>query len=283
LKIGYTEFSFGYAFTENLIRSLKAGPASAPIFPNLNQEAQLGYDVRIDLPACPLFFQYKLPERMVKNSAAEISQHGLGITTPFFRMPLMRSSISQQHDLLMDWEGRFPGKVFYATPHLQNLHQFNRAYSHARVHLCTTFFLPRDIGPLPDDKSHSIAYKAGLAVGYFCSDPKEVKARTFQDIEKTVSQSFKTKRFQRLETVSNDLQKNIRSQVSPELRSIEGDIRERIRVRRVRVGGQPGAPAPRTERVIEEILISREMARVGLGMDLLFAQPSSEESGASAV
>ena len=45
MKLGYTEFSFGYAFTENLIRSMPSGPTGAPFFPNLLQEAQLGYDI----------------------------------------------------------------------------------------------------------------------------------------------------------------------------------------------------------------------------------------------
>jgi hypothetical protein len=56
MNLGYSEFSFGYAFTENLIRSSTAAPTGAPIFPNLVQEAQLGYDVQIKLPGLPLFF-----------------------------------------------------------------------------------------------------------------------------------------------------------------------------------------------------------------------------------
>lgn len=50
MKVGYTEFSFGYAFTENLIRGSASAPTGAPVFPNLVQEATLGYDVRIDDP-----------------------------------------------------------------------------------------------------------------------------------------------------------------------------------------------------------------------------------------
>jgi hypothetical protein len=71
MRLGYTEFSFGYAFTENLIRSSATGPKTAPIFPNLVQEAQKGFDVRIDLPGLPLFFQYKLPELMRRDCARD--------------------------------------------------------------------------------------------------------------------------------------------------------------------------------------------------------------------
>src|SRR5258708_31278616 len=89
MKLGYSEFSFGYAFTENLIRSSLTSPSGAPVFPNLIQEAQLGYDVHINLPGLPLFFQYKLPELMTRNTAAEISKHKIsGLAASFFRMPI---------------------------------------------------------------------------------------------------------------------------------------------------------------------------------------------------
>src|SRR6267142_405028 len=96
MKLGYTEFSFGYAFTENLIRSSAVGPVGAPVFPNLIQEARLGYDIKIDFPAVPLFFQFKLPELMKRKSANRPS----GFTVPFFRMPVMRRDISDQHKRL---------------------------------------------------------------------------------------------------------------------------------------------------------------------------------------
>ncbi|MER8702576.1 hypothetical protein [Mesorhizobium sp. M1273] len=57
MKVGYTEFSFGYAFTESLIRSSSAAPVSAPVFPNLIQEGHSGFDIRINFPGVPLFFQ----------------------------------------------------------------------------------------------------------------------------------------------------------------------------------------------------------------------------------
>jgi hypothetical protein len=74
MKVGYTEFSYGYAFTENLIRSSSVAPLGAPVFPNLLQEGQSGFDVQINFPGVPLFFQYKLPEVMLRGTAYEISQ-----------------------------------------------------------------------------------------------------------------------------------------------------------------------------------------------------------------
>ncbi len=167
MKLGYTEFSFGYAFTENLIRSSVTAPHGAPIFPNLSQEGHLGFDVHIDLPGLPLFFQYKLPELMVRSNAKELSYAGCALDLPYFRMPLMRRDVSDQHQLLIDLEYDYPNGVFYATPCLSDQPQFNNAYNAATVHERSAFISPSDIGPLPDDKSHNIVYEDGAGIGYF--------------------------------------------------------------------------------------------------------------------
>lgn len=107
-RVGYAEFSFGYAFTENLIRGSATALTGAPVFPTLVQEAILGYDVQIGFPAAPLFSQYKLPELMTRARASEMANGlGPGLTLDFFRIALMRRDVSDQHRLLIDWEGRF--------------------------------------------------------------------------------------------------------------------------------------------------------------------------------
>jgi hypothetical protein len=98
-----------------LIRSSPKAPNGAPVFPNLVQEAQLGFDVNINLPGLPLFFQYKLPELMKRMSAKENSVHNIGLPVPFFRMTIMRRDLSDQHDKLIELEKRYPGTVLYAS------------------------------------------------------------------------------------------------------------------------------------------------------------------------
>jgi len=141
MKVGYTEFSFGYAFTENLIRGSATAPVGAPVFPNLVQEATLGYDVRIDFPAVPLFFQYKLPELMTRARAFEIASGlCLGLTLDFFRTALMRRDVSDQHRRLLAWERRYPGQVYYAAPCLRDCPAFNTAYNTASVASASILF-----------------------------------------------------------------------------------------------------------------------------------------------
>lgn len=131
------------------------------------QEATLGYDVRINFPAVPLFFQYKLPELMTRASASEIANGKCpGLTLEFFRIALMRRDVSDQHQLLIDWEVRYPGQVFYAAPCLRDSPAFNSAYNTASVVSRSILFSPAQIGPLPDDEVHTIAYKPGLPYGY---------------------------------------------------------------------------------------------------------------------
>ncbi len=81
--------------------------------------------------------------------------------------------MSDQHRLLIDWEGRYPGQVFYAGPCLRDCAAFNTAYNTARVVSNSVLFSPEDIGPLPDDKVHTIAYTPRLNYGYFCTATRE--------------------------------------------------------------------------------------------------------------
>ncbi|WP_407150456.1 hypothetical protein [Bradyrhizobium sp. ORS 86] len=273
MKLGYSEFSFGYAFTENLIRSSSASPSSAPVFPNLVQEAQLGYDVRIDLPAFPLFFQYKLPESMRRNSAAEISTHQLAdLVVPFFRMPLMRRDLSEQHQRLIELEQKFPGTVLYASPGMHNLGEFNVAYKNGRVHEKSIFFSPADIGPLPDDKNHVIAYQTEPPVAYFCSQPRSITALNYGAFSQRARGLFERPHYRTLEDSSRLVRDVVRTLVSPQMRGAEAELAQRVRVRRA---AEPTAAAAsdHVERVVEDILVAREMARVDLGVDLLISQP----------
>ena len=273
MKLGYSEFSFGYAFTENLIRSLTNAPTGAPTFPNLVQEAQLGYDVRIDRPGLPLFFQYKLPELMTRNTATEIINYKIaGLAAPFFRMPLMRRDLSTQHERLIELETKFPGAVFYASPSLQDLDRFNLAYKNALVHERSAFFSPVEIGLLPDAKDHSVAYKDDAAIAYFCSEPREIKALNYHGVADNARARFDLPRYRTLESSSEELRASVRSLVSPRMRATEGELAQRVSARRSTRADGASLPQ-RTEHVVENILVAREMVRIDLGVDMLIAQP----------
>lgn len=274
MKVGYTEFSFGYAFTENLIRGSATAPTGAPVFPNLVQEATLGYDVQIGFPAVPLFFQYKLPELMKRASAFEIAG-GLchGLTLEFFRIALMRRDVSDQHRLLIDWEGRYPDQVFYSAPSLRDCAAFNAAYNAASVVSSSVLFSPADIGPLPDDKVHTIAYKPGLNYGYFCSEPRRIEAETFDGLAGRLAQKFKDKNVQDFRATALEVRRSVLEAASPVWRQAEDAVAGRVRQALPAVATDGSALQPDREQAILDVLVAREIARIDMGIDLVIAQP----------
>ena len=274
MTLDYTEFSFGYAFTENLVRSVPARPSTAPYFPNLLQEARHGYDVRIDLPGRLLFFQFKLPQRLVRRSAKEIDEHSLpGIRVPFFRMPLMRRGHSDQHARLMELEVTHPDAVFYATPAMHDLASFNAAYQAADVPRVSVFFSPREIGPLRDNLQHSVAYREGLDHGWVCSKmPREVRAVQLDAIESSLSDLFSDEGHQPLSAAIESARDAIASLLLQRLGFSLDAIRRRLRAGRETLADAREADGGAIE-VIEELLVAQELARMALGVELLVAQP----------
>ena len=273
MKVDYTEFSYGYAFTENLIRSSSKSPTGAPVFPNLLQEGQSGFDVRINFPGIPLFFQYKLPDVMKRTTASEIAKWACrGLTIPFFRISMMRSDISRQHELLIKLEERYPGCVFYAAACLENIDEFDRAYDTASVAEQSVFFSPKEIGTLPDNKAHTIAYQRGLANAYFCSEPRELRSLAYERLTEVLRAHFQEVRFNRIEDSVREIRENVLELASPTMRQTQVTIEQRIRASRVQIPRTVERSAEE-ERVAIDILVTREIARVDLGVEVLISQP----------
>ena len=264
MKLDYTEFSFGYAFTENLILSY-AKPRSAPYFPNLRQEAKLGYDVCIDFPGCPLFFQYKLPELMSRDTAKELSHPCLKgkLKAPFFRMHLM----SNQHEQLIKLEKDWKDSVYYATPRMENICLFNDAYINEEVHKRSFLFSPVDIDQLPDNRKHSIAYCDKGA--WVCSEPRKIKTFTFKDIEAKIVESLKESRRSSLESVANEIRKKILEPIPPHFKEYASQIEEQIIAK---FSERPEIDS-RTRRVVRNLLVARKIAFLAFGLEMVIAQP----------
>ena len=72
-KCQFSEFSYGYCLTEDLIVGQGTLLTAAPVFPSLVEEGQpgFGYDVRLNRPGTPLFLQFKLVHQMVRGTANE--------------------------------------------------------------------------------------------------------------------------------------------------------------------------------------------------------------------
>lgn len=171
----FSEFSYGYAVTEELVASLKASVIAAPVFPSLYDEGKIGggYDVKIPLAGKPIFLQFKLSDYLERTNSKE---HRDGVlTVPYYRMYLRPTKHSDQHNLLLDLEASGES-VFYIAPEFHLPSELNDFYLRNVVVANSAAFSPRDIGPLPDDEEHYVVFERGTTTGYRCSDePLEIR------------------------------------------------------------------------------------------------------------
>jgi hypothetical protein len=166
-----SEFSYGYALTEELIRSNGYGLRAAPIFPSLIEEGKAGggYDVKIPFDYGPLFLQFKLSHYMTKR-AKEYDLFGHS----FYRMHIRSGRYSNQHKLLLDLERSFHF-VFYTAPRFHKLHELNQAYSKSQVIRDSVFIRPGAIGHL-DDANHHVSFLLGRSAYLLSSNPQPIEA-----------------------------------------------------------------------------------------------------------
>jgi hypothetical protein len=162
-RADFSEFSYGYALTSELVDRYKLRQLGYPLFPSLTEEGKKGGGFDVKLPGVPLFLQFKVPEVLNGSRANEAALLGL----PHYRMRLRPLKYSDQHNLLLALEAA-GNDVFYACPEIDLPEQLNDAFINQTVEDRTWFFVPSDIGALDRDE-HYIAYVAGASSGYFRS------------------------------------------------------------------------------------------------------------------
>jgi len=201
LRSEITEFSYGFALTREFVDNSSLGLMSAPQFPSLTQEGQIGggYDVAINLGTF-LYLQFKLSEYMVGSQAGE----GDVLALPYHRFWLMPSSLSLQHEMLLDLEAA-GSTVFYAAPRFHLQSEFNTRFANEEVLDQSIFVAPQNIGVLPTTGDHCVAFDDTSA--YRCSKPLQVK--TLRGMQ--VYNQLKTQDARSPETEANRLESVIRS------------------------------------------------------------------------
>ena len=164
-----SEFSYGYALTEELTHGAAANLTAAPVFPSLYDEGQQGggWDVHIPYPVSPLFLQFKLSHYMVRRTAREYSQ----FHSRYYRMHLRPSRFSDQHELLLTWETE-GHETYYVAPQFHTTAALNGAYLSRNVVMRSAYFPPSVIGPLPDEKDHYLAFN--ITISCVCSEPQKL-------------------------------------------------------------------------------------------------------------
>lgn len=191
----FSEFSYGYALTDELIHWYGTPLTAAPVFPSLQEEGMSGggYDVQLKGPGVPLFLQFKLSDRMEGANALEAKAGFLH--APFYRMHLRPAGRSKQHKLLLKLENNY-SEVYYCAPGFFQTIELNDAYGNHHVYDRSFFMRPSEIGPLPDKWRHHIAFQSAHSViCYFLSDPvkaKQIKVIDRPSFERTLERKIRT-------------------------------------------------------------------------------------------
>lgn len=166
----FSEFSYGYAVTQELANG-RLGFRAQAIFPSLRQEGRIGggFDVKL-LPkrGSPLFLQFKRAHYLKRVYSAQWSK----FNGPYYKMPLMRSKYSMQHELLIYLEFSNNNDVYYIAPEFYTDVELTNYYWNRSVFDNSALFIPSDIGHLPNDAPHYIAFDHG-SVAYLCSDQQK--------------------------------------------------------------------------------------------------------------
>jgi hypothetical protein len=177
----FTEFSYGFAVTHELVLLNSGNVVAAPEFPSLIREGQAGggYDVRLNLGTF-LFLQFKLSEYMYGRRAQYRALMGL----PYYRFWITPRWRSSQHRMLVELANTGQ-QVYYAAPtfHLQTA--FNAEFQANTVVNRSAFINPAEIGYLTDDEEHCVVLNSTQA--YFCSEPKKLWLHTGGSLKEFLS------------------------------------------------------------------------------------------------
>ena len=145
---------------------------AAPVFPSLRQEgAEGGFDVSISFAGSLFFLQFKLSDYMKRRSAVEWKKHGL-FEPPFYRFYLRAKKYSDQHELLLELESQ-GNNVYYVAPKFHLTSELNDAYLNREMINRSIFVRPSQIGSIPIDWYHHVAFRDGYPA-YLLSEPKKI-------------------------------------------------------------------------------------------------------------
>lgn len=180
MKPEISEFSYGFALTNELVGLLSL--SVAPIFPSLIEEGKVGggYDVKLGSPGIPLFVQFKRSDWMTRCSAKEyktVNENGGQLKVPYYRFPITDSSLSKQHAMLRELDNG-PNLVLYAAPRFHTLGEINDAWNASAIGSRSFFVSPTEIGPV-DSGRHTVSFDDSSA--WLCSEPRRIRGVNFQE------------------------------------------------------------------------------------------------------
>jgi hypothetical protein len=171
-----SEFSYGYALTEELATAHRNALTAAPVFPSLIEEGKqgVGWDMRLELVGIPAFLQFKVGHPVFRRYAVEF-KNGIFPSPPYsgksaplcYRLHLRAPRHSHQHASLVELENK-GHLVYYVASHFHLPAQLNEAYLNKTV-AAQSFWLRPSAVTLPDDGEHHVSYVSPSGPHCICS------------------------------------------------------------------------------------------------------------------
>lgn len=114
MKCEFSELSFTFCVMHEFINLCNAlnNHNLMPVFPTQYKEKEFGYDVKLQGGIIPIFFQFKVSEKIIKSNGAFWNYHN----GSYFKFNLYDPNISNQHNILVNLAQDPANLVYYCAP-----------------------------------------------------------------------------------------------------------------------------------------------------------------------
>lgn len=166
MKSSFSELSYAFALTENLVNSLGLPLLMAPTFPSTAAEGKkgAGHDLKLTMPGMSLFLQFKLSHCMRYASAKEFTSGKFSGGDPVYRMYLHPLSSSRQTSLMLNLEKRH-GFVYYVAPLFHLPTDLSKHFFAKTVAQESRFLRPSVIKKMPDNTTVRLKAEQSQLIG----------------------------------------------------------------------------------------------------------------------
>lgn len=164
----FSEFTFGFAFTQEVTTMCWEALAGAPEIPSLFDEGHgKGFDVSLGLWGWTLFAQFKRGSLLTRSTALQWATYGAS----YYRFEIYPASRSAQHSDLMQLEASAPLHwVAYVSPVFHTSNELNALFTNRQVLDSVRMISPSAIGTLSDEL-HFVTYQTRVDTALVHSEP----------------------------------------------------------------------------------------------------------------
>jgi hypothetical protein len=208
--VGISEFTFGFAFLFEQTQRNWPDIKAAPILPNLQQEAGLGYDANLPINGIDYYYQFKLSDYLSRGNATYIKDNTYA--GPYYRIALHRRENNLQHQRLRQHAQSHP-HTYYVAPELNDLGAFNTSFLAREITENSRIIPISDCEDINDGDQHYITYEPGSLEWIQHSERKRHRSSyTSKNIEALYRDDQKT--WQRIDRdFTNHLYRAVRNEV----------------------------------------------------------------------